>query len=121
MYQAEYAVRYNQIEIVALANNFNCVRLCSSCLRGKSKGLRGIGYGMAKAKKAERVESETLTLRLPAPLLELIRSRADSENRSLSNLIVTYLEMVVGESPHDIRKKLSGNGRRSRESKKKKR
>ena len=69
---------------------------------------------MAKAEKEAKIESETLTLRLPKPLLDLIRSRAENENRSLSNLIVTYLESVVGHSTSDIRSKLTDNGRRRR-------
>jgi len=69
---------------------------------------------MAKAQKESKPESETLTLRLPKPLMDLIRSRAESENRSMSNLISTYLESVVGHSTADIRQKLSNNGRSRR-------
>ena len=83
-------------------------------IAGKSKGLRTIGVTMARAEKEAKIESETLTLRLPKPLMDLIRSRAENVNRSLSNLIVTYLEAVVGHSTSDIRSKLSGNGRRRR-------
>lgn len=73
-----------------------------------------LGLRMGRAQKEVKPESETLTLRLPSSLLALIRSRAESENRSLSNLIVTYLDSVVGHSTSDIKEKLTGNGGRRR-------
>ena len=73
---------------------------------------------MAKARKESKPQTTTLTLRLPEPLMELLRTRAESENRSLSNTIVTYLEMVVGHSTSEMKSKLSGNGRRMRKKQK---
>lgn len=105
---------YKRVEITQNAIALTCVRMQVNRLRVKSKGLRDMDVRMAKAEKEPKVESETLTLRLSKPLMDLIRSRAESENRSLSNLIATYLESVVGHSTSDIRSKLSANGRRRR-------
>ena len=67
---------------------------------------------MPKAKKEVKPETTTMTIRVSADVLSLLRVRAENENRSLSNLISTYLEMVVQLSTSELRDKLSANGRR---------
>ena len=76
------------------------------------KGLRGFGILMAKSKKEVKPETATLTIRLLEEVLSLLRARAENENRSLSNIISTYLELVVNLSTSEVKELLSGNGRR---------
>jgi predicted HicB family RNase H-like nuclease len=90
---------------------FACVHLRS---RDGFKRLDPLKCFMAKSEPDEnRVETTTLTLRLPQDLMELLRTRAETENRSLSNLINTYLEMIVSKSTFEAKQMLA-NGRSRR-------
>lgn len=59
-----------------------------------------------------KATTETLTLRLSETLLEKLRERAVTENRTLSNLIRTYLEAVVSVSTNDCKSSLETKRRR---------
>jgi len=59
-----------------------------------------------------KATSQTLTLRLSDSLLDKLRERATTENRSLSNLIRTYLESVISMSTNDCKSALQQKGRR---------
>ena len=52
------------------------------------------------------------TVRISQDVLDSLRLRAENENRSLSNLIVTYIELVLSFSTSAVREMLSNNGRR---------
>ena len=58
-----------------------------------------------------KVSTQTLTLRLSESLLEKLRERAETENRTLSNLIRTYLEITVPFSTSDLKQKVQGKKR----------
>jgi hypothetical protein len=67
---------------------------------------------MAKPQRT-KVETTTLTIRLPVDLHEQLLARASEENRTITNLIYTYLSLVKSHSTEDLRTNLNGRRRRS--------
>lgn len=65
---------------------------------------------MGTEKPANR--THTMTIRLPSELFQQVEKRADSENRSRSNLVITYLSMVLSLSPEELKQMLDSRRRR---------
>ena len=73
------------------------------------KRLKPMPNDMGRAKP--KTSTQTLTLRLSEVLLESLRERAETENRTLSNLIRTYLEITVPLSTNEVKEKIQAKGR----------
>jgi len=56
--------------------------------------------------------THTMTIRLPHELHQQVEKRAESENRSRSNLVITYLTMVLNLSPEELKQILDSRRRR---------
>jgi hypothetical protein len=59
-------------------------------------------------------KTHVMTLRIPQDLHDSIKTRSDSENRSRSNLILTYLRMIAHLSPDELKTIIDGKKRRSK-------
>ena len=56
--------------------------------------------------------THTMTIRLPSELHQQVEKRAESENRSRFNLVITYLGMVLSLSPEELKQILDSRRRR---------
>lgn len=58
--------------------------------------------------------THVLTLRIPNDLYEAIVKRGEGENRTRSNLILTYLRMCIYLSPEELKQLVDGRKRRTK-------
>jgi len=59
-------------------------------------------------------KTHVMTIRIPPDLYESLLQRSEGENRSRSNLILTYLRLVSNMSPDELKTILDGRKRRSK-------
>jgi hypothetical protein len=64
--------------------------------------------------KSKKKESTVLTLRVPATIMLRVRQQAEEENRSINNLILTYLQLDINFSTAEHRTKLEAKDRSRR-------
>ena len=64
--------------------------------------------------KDKKKESTVLTLRVPADIMLRVRQQAEEENRSINNLILTYLQLDINFSTTEHRAKLEAKDRSRR-------
>ena len=64
--------------------------------------------------KPPKKKTHVMTLRIPQALYESIQKRSEGENRSRSNLILTYLGMIIHLSPEELKSIMDGRKRRSK-------
>ena len=99
--------------ITGLSSNiFICVQTeynVFTAFSDNHKRLKPMPNDMGQAKP--KSPTQTLTLRLSEVLLESLRERAETENRTLSNLIRTYLEITVPLSTNEVKEKIQAKGR----------
>jgi len=63
--------------------------------------------------KPTKKKTHVMTLRIPQALYDSIEKRSEGENRSRSNLILTYLGMIIHLSPEELKSIMDGRKRRS--------
>lgn len=56
--------------------------------------------------------SDQITIRFAVDLMRRLRQQADDENRSISNLVETYLEAAVRFNTEEHRRRLGSGGKR---------
>lgn len=66
---------------------------------------------MAKGKKKE---STVISLRVPNDIMLRVRQQAEEENRTIGNLLLTYLQIDINFSTTEHRAKLEGKSKSRR-------
>tara|TARA_Y100000992_G_scaffold233215_1_gene164127 strand:- start:675 stop:881 length:207 start_codon:yes stop_codon:yes gene_type:complete len=64
--------------------------------------------------RQKKKESTVLTLRVPADIMLRVRQQAEEENRSINNLVLTYLQLDINFSTTEHRQKLEAKDRSRR-------
>jgi hypothetical protein len=64
--------------------------------------------------KRKKKDSTVLTLRVPATIMLRVRQQAEEENRSINNLILTYLQLDINFSTTEHRAKLEAKNKARR-------
>jgi len=64
--------------------------------------------------QSAKKKTHVMTLRIPDKLYSSILKRSEGENRSRSNLILTYLHLIIHLSPEELKTVIDGRKRRSK-------
>ncbi len=64
--------------------------------------------------RGDKKESSVISLRIPADIMLRIRQQAQEENRTINNLLLTYLQLDINFSTSEHRTKLEGKDRTRR-------
>ena len=99
------------------SNTFHCILLHYNVFLLFRQSQKDKAHANTMTGANSKATSQTLTLRLSDSLLEKLRERAETENRTLSNLIRTYLEIAVTRSTDDVKSALKTKTRRRTKSK----
>jgi hypothetical protein len=99
------------------SNTFHCSLLHYNVFSPFRQSQKDKAHANTMTGANSKATSQTLTLRLSDSLLEKLRERAETENRTLSNLIRTYLEIAVTRSTDDVKSALKTKTRRRTKSK----